>query len=112
MSQSLDAFNELVVSIGDAFNNGSPFLASVGIVLNKECIPTETPSNHSPGAGGFSEEGTMQIQMRVSDFNGVSPQEGKDVVLCKGKRLTVTSFNETGGVFNITAGDITAEVRR
>lgn len=112
MSAALEAFDELVIAIGDEFNGGTPYIASVGNTLNKDCIPTEIPSDHSPGAGGFSEQGTMQIQMRVSDFASLLTRQDEGVarVVCKGKALTLLSFTETGGVYTITAGDVTAGV--
>lgn len=107
MSAILDAFEEMLNAQEEAF--GYRVLASVGSTVNKDCIPTDIPSNHSPVAGGNAEVATMQLQMRVSDFS-TPPRERFDSTMCKGKRLTVLSFRETGGVYTIDCGDITAEV--
>lgn len=110
MSDALEAFEELL-DAQEAFF-GVRLTATVGSVTNKDCIPTEVPSDHAQVAGGMGETGTMQLQMRVSDFPTplARTDEGNLSVSCKGKTLTLLSFSETGGVYTINAGDISAEV--
>lgn len=107
MSAILEAF-EGALDAQEEFA-GTRYVATVGAVTNKDVIPTEIPFDSIYSSGGQSESGTVEMQMRVSDFG--SPPETHDAVSVLSKSLVVLSWRENHGVYLITAGDPTTEVR-
>lgn len=86
---------------------GERLTATVGSVTDDALVP-EIPSDLSPGAGGWSEQGTIEIQMRKSDFT--TPPAAGASVTARGKTLKVFSHRENNGIYQIIAGDPTAEL--
>ena len=105
MSPILRAFESLLNAQEKAC--GERVKASVGSVLSKDVLIGNNAVQQTLIDAGLSDSGTIDLQMRKSDFP--SPPTQLDPVQVYGRTLQLLYYSESHGIYRLTAGTVTNE---
>lgn len=112
MSQITDAWNNLYAVQTEIFG---PVTATIGVAIGSPAIVDQVPLDQVLRAGGLSEAGQFELQMRASDFGNLPPPKLITGVQVTGlgmtteAQLVVLNCKVNNGIYYIAVGDITAE---
>lgn len=105
MSATLDAWNQLYAAQTEAI--GVALTATVGTVT-AAAIASADVLNQILVAGGLSQAGGFNLQMRASDFSNTPPTKLTTAVAALGQSLVVLDCKVNNGIFYIQCGDPTS----
>jgi hypothetical protein len=118
MSETFDAWNELYDAQTEALGIITATLTNIAsntpLVTNAPAVSAQVPLDQVLRAGGLSEAGQFELQMRASDFGNTPPPKLLTGVSVTGQgitseaELTVLNCKVNGPIYYIAVGDMTA----
>jgi len=118
MSETLDAWNELYDAQTEALGAITATFTTIAtgdpLVTNQPAISAQVPLDQVLRAGGLSEAGRFELQMRASDFGNTPPPKLLTAVTVTGQGITsetelvVLNCKVNGPIYYIAVGDMTA----